>query len=143
VVAGTSVDQQRNDFPRAVARPRKERGPADHTDVFVVTRIVGFRAGVEKQTRRRDVVRCGGNVQRGRVMPRLTRLHQRGIRAQEFANAVNITAPHCIEPSRREVAATTIDFGLQRAPTGKPVVLRDGEQRVGQLGARGGPPERG
>ena len=112
VVAGASLNEQRDDIRRVVPRLRKERRPADHGDVLVIACIVGVRARIEQHAGHLYVVRCGRDVQRGRVMPRLTRSQYRGILAQECADGVGIAAPDGLEPARREVAATAIDFGF-------------------------------
>src|SRR4029453_3670109 len=80
-------------------------------------------------------------MQPGLVMTRLARVKQRRILAKERTNGIRVTSRDRLEPAEAKIAVTAIDLGFERTPAREAVVLRNCEQRVGQLGVRSGPPE--
>lgn len=131
VMPGAAFEQQRHDVHRDRARFGNERHPPDHADAQVVSTIVRIGACIEQQADHLDVV--AGEVQRAGVVPGTSRPDQRGILVKQGTDGLDIPTLNGIEEAGRGAGVAAIDFRLHRSPTGEAVILRDGEERGGQL----------
>src|SRR5262245_8066073 len=95
---------------------------------------VGIRAAREQQACEFEIallrcrVQCGRSTMIGR---RVRCTNELGILSKQRANGFDVAASTRLEERHSVAALTTLDFGFQRAPTGKAVIARDSELRIG------------